>query len=165
MSNEIVEKLKQISIFADVKDKPEALKIFAQGMEIRRYNRGQKIIVEGEDGDEMFILYKGAVEISKNTFDKEMYTVTRLNSDQNAFFGELAMLDNDSRSATVVAIDQCELLVLSKEKFFEIGNTHPTLGLLITRQISQILGMRLRRANKDVITLFEALVTEIEESA
>jgi len=49
----------------------------------------------------MFILYKGVVEVRKNTLAKETYIVAKLTAEQNAFFGELALIDNDRRSASI----------------------------------------------------------------
>ncbi len=160
-----IEKLKLLSIFSDFKDDIEALTKLSGMMELRHFKKNHAIIKEGEEGDELFILYKGTVEIGKNTLEKELYVVTLLDDKQNAFFGEMALIDNDKRSATVLAKTDCDLLVFSKKNFLDFGDHNPRIGLLITRRISQILGQRLRRGNQDIITLFEALVGEIEESS
>lgn len=165
MTDEIVQKLQKVSLFAEIKDEVESLRAIAAMMNRKNFKKGAAIIKEGEDGEEMFILYKGTVEIGKNTLAKELYTVVKLSAQDNAFFGELALIDNDKRSATVIADTDCELLVLSKKHFLEFGDSNNRLGLLITRKISQILAQRMRRGNQDIITLFEALVGEIEESS
>ena len=164
MNNKIIEKLRAVSIFEFVRDDVESLTTFSEMIETRHYKKGHEIIKEGEEGDEFFILFKGNVEICKDTLAKETYTVVKLNSENNAFFGELALIDNDRRSATVIAGSDCELLVIKKEKFLQFGDKNSRVGLLVTRRISQILAQRLRRANQDVVTLYEALVGEIEES-
>jgi len=164
VNQSFIEKLKKVSIFEAIKEDPSALDQFAGMMELRHVPRGQAIIKEGDEGDEMFILFKGTVEVCKNTLAKDLYTVVKLSAEQNAFFGELAMIDNDRRSATVVASTECDVLVINKQHFLELGNKNSKIGLLITRKISEILGQRLRRANQDMVTLYEALVGEIEES-
>jgi CRP-like cAMP-binding protein len=125
------------------------------------------VIVEGATGDELYIMKTGAVNILKKTREDEQYTVVRLESKEGMviFFGELALLDNDKRSATVTADSDCEFLVMKRDDFINLGNEHPELCLPITREISKILASRLRKANQDIITLFEALVNEVVQTA
>jgi CRP/FNR family cyclic AMP-dependent transcriptional regulator len=164
VKQDIIEKLKLVSIFASLKDDEVALKSIADMIEKKNISSGQTIIKEGDEGEEMFILFKGSVEVRKNTLAKDPYTVTKLTAEQNAFFGELALIDNDKRSASIVASTDCELLVMRKEKFLQLGDKNSHIGLSVTRNISHILGQRLRRANQDLATLYEALVGQIEES-
>jgi molybdopterin-guanine dinucleotide biosynthesis protein A len=52
--------------------------------------------------------------------------------------------------------------VTNRRKFTEFGENEPLVALMITRQIAQILAKRLQKTNQDVVTLFSALVSEIE---
>ncbi len=122
---------------------------------------GERIISEGELGDELFILKMGLVKVVKTTLEKEEYTITTFTSDDNIFFGELALLDNETRSATVEALTDVELLVIHRDDFLKLGEEEPYLGLLITRELGKVVGRRLRSASQDIITLFEALVEEM----
>ena len=164
MKSEIIKKLERVSLFDAIKDDQNSLDSLARLMEVRKCPKGQPIIKEGDEGEEMFILFNGDVEVCKQTLAKELYVVTKLSAENNAFFGELALVDNDRRSATVMASTDCELLVLNKNKYSDFGSRDTKVGLLITRKICQILSQRLRRANQDTVTLYEALVGEIEES-
>ncbi len=159
----IIAKIKEVSLFADLKDNQSSLIKLSEMLHLKHFKKGSTIISEGDDGVEMFILYTGIAEIRKNTMDNDFYVVTLLNSDKHAFFGEMAMIEKDKRSASVVAKTDCDVLVLNELQFLELGNTDPKIGLLVTRRISQIMGQRLRKGNQDLITLFEALVGEIEE--
>ena len=76
------------------------------------------------------IIHKRNIE-AKSTLFKELYTVTKLSAENHAFFGELALVDNDKRSATVVAHTDCELLVMKKAMFLKMGDQNPTLGLSV----------------------------------
>jgi len=159
-----IEKLKQISIFKDIKDDEQALKDLFSIMSVVRYPASAHIINEGEQGSDMFILNKGRIRIEKKTLQNEPYTVVVLKDDMNIFFGEQALMDSEQRSATVVAETECECFVVKKDDFEALGNTNPLIGLYITREIVKIISKRLRKANSDIITLFSALVTEIESS-
>ena len=159
-----IERLKQISIFKNIKDYDQALKDLFSIMSVVRYPASAHIINEGEQGSDMYILNKGRIRIEKKTLQNEPYTVVVLRDDMNVFFGEQALMDSDQRSATVVAETECECFVIKKNDFEAFGNKNPLIGLYITREIVKIISQRLRKANADIITLFSALVTEIESS-
>ena len=159
-----IDRLKQISIFKDIKDDEQALKDLFSIMSVVRYPASAHIINEGEQGSDMFILNKGQIRIEKKTLQNEPYTVVVLRDDMNVFFGEQALMDSEQRSATVVAETECECFVVKKDDFVALGNKNPLIGLYITREIVKIISKRLRKASSDIITLFSALVTEIESS-
>lgn len=142
---------------------PEALAPLAQACQSRLAVADEVLLREGEEGDTMFVICSGRVRVEKKTPYSDTYTVTFLHAEQGDFFGELAMLDREQRSATVVAETDCELLVVSRDRFVAFGDTHPAAGLLLTRRIAQHLADRLRRSNSDTVTLFTALLQEIEE--
>lgn len=159
----VLEKLKQIPIFETIKDDEKFLRNLYGICRIRRYRKDETVIQEGELGDEMYIVHTGAVEIKKRTKAGDDYTVVILKAEYNVFFGELALIDDDKRSATVVATEDSEFIVINKEDFVKLGNENPSIGLLVTRSISKILASRLRKTTVDMLTLFDALVSEIED--
>ncbi|MDH4224146.1 MAG: cyclic nucleotide-binding domain-containing protein [Deltaproteobacteria bacterium] len=161
MNPQILQTLKTTPLFRYFGDKEDKLAVISSFMKNRFVPRGAVLIREGELGDEMFILHKGGVEITKTTMEKDQYTVARLNADDSPFFGELALLDEDKRSATITAIEDCEVLVLTRGDFVHLGDANPDIGLVLMRQLSKILSHRLRTTNEDVILLFEALVNEV----
>ena len=160
----VINRLQQVSLFKEIKDNQDALKKIEDIITVRNISKGHKIIAEGDQGDEMFILNAGKVSIEKKTLQDESYTVVSLSDNMNIFFGEQALMDNDTRSATVVAETDCECYVIKKKDFDKLGDDNPDIGLMITREIAKMLSGRLRKANSDVITLFEALVKQVEES-
>lgn len=160
--SEGIERLKQIRIFKDLKDDESALDSVFKIMTVVEYPAHTQIIVEGEQGSDMYILNRGRIRIEKKTLQDEPYTVVVLSDEMNIFFGEQALMDSDQRSATVVAETACECFVVKKDDFEALGNETPLIGLAVTREIAKILSQRLRKANQDIITLFSALVTEIE---
>jgi CRP-like cAMP-binding protein len=142
---------------------PEALSDLAAAFELQRAHAGTVVLREGDEGDAMYVIKQGRVRIEKHTPAQDSYTVTFLDENGTGFFGELALLDRDLRSATVVAETDCEFLVISRARFEAFGDRHPRAGLVISRKIARNLAARLRRANMDIITLFTALVHEVEE--
>ena len=74
-TDNILETVKEVSIFKPFVNKPEELKIIADIMVQKKIKKGTKIIREGEFGDTLYILRTGAVNILKKTLEKEDYTV------------------------------------------------------------------------------------------
>lgn len=165
--DKLVKVLKNVSLFKNFSDNIDDLKHLAGIIQNKKVRSGEKIIEENVIGNEMFILLSGSVLVKKNTLEDEDYVVAKLESMPNyyLFFGEIGLVDNDKRSATVIAETDCELLVIPGAEFEKTSKENPRLGLEITREISKILANRLRRANQDVITLFEALVHEVEDES
>ncbi|MFP4362917.1 MAG: cyclic nucleotide-binding domain-containing protein [Spirochaetia bacterium] len=157
-------KIKDIPIFKGLKDEAESLNILHNICKIRSYNKDEVIIKEGDIGSEMFIVYSGSVEIRKRTRAGDDYTVAKLKAEQNVFFGELALIDDDKRSATVIASSDSIFIVLSKNDFLEMGNTYPAISLPITRAIAKIIASRLRKTTQDMMTIFDALVNELHDA-
>ena len=162
--DENLARLSNIVLFKDFKDNIEVLKKIEGLFTEMKVKKGEVIIKEGDEGDELYIIKSGAVRILKNTLQNEAYTVVNLNVDQNVFFGEIGLLLNDKRSATVTAEVDSTFMVTNRKKFLAFGEKEPYIALLITRQVAQMLSIRLTKSGQDVVTLFSALVDEIEGS-
>ncbi|NVL90529.1 MAG: cyclic nucleotide-binding domain-containing protein [Desulfobacterales bacterium] len=159
----IIEKLRKIELFKDIKDDKERLARLAGIVSVQRCKAGNHVITEGEEGSELYILNKGTVCILKRTLDNDVFTIVTLANNEDVFFGELALMDEELRSASVVAETDCELLVINRDDFSRLGEEDPRLGLMVTRAIGRALSKRLRKTNEDLIILFEALVGEVAE--
>lgn len=160
----VIDKLKKIQLFQGLINDDARLAKLAQIVSWQNCRAGDQVIAEGKEGSELYILFRGVVNIFKRTLEQESYTIGTLKDDEDVFFGELALMDEEVRSASVIADTDCEFLVISREDFTRLGEEDPWLGLLVTRAIGRQLCKRLRKANHDVITLFEALVGQVAES-
>ncbi|HOO70884.1 MAG TPA: cyclic nucleotide-binding domain-containing protein [Spirochaetota bacterium] len=164
-NQEIINKLKEVEIFRVFARNDKVIGKIAKLCKLKTFKKGQVIIEEGEFGDELFIFLNGTIDILKKTLQNEKYTVTTLDADKKSIHvGELALIDNDRRSATVIAQSDCRCLVMKRDAFIAFGNENPDIGLVVTRVIASQISMMLRKATSDVITLFSALVEEISET-
>jgi CRP/FNR family cyclic AMP-dependent transcriptional regulator len=159
---ELLAKLKEIPLFAEIKDRDEYMNELLAISRLRSYSSGECIIKEGEVGDELFIAYTGGVEIKKKTRAGDDYTVGRLSAEQNVFFGELGLIDNDTRSATVIATRDSSFLVINKKDFLDLGRRQPQIAFPVTLAISRKISSFLRKTTEDMLTIFDALVNEIK---
>ncbi|MCU0822345.1 MAG: cyclic nucleotide-binding domain-containing protein [Spirochaetes bacterium] len=158
----ILKQIKEVHFFKMYADSEDIINKIAKMCTVKKFKKGSSIIKEGEPGDELYIMLTGEIEIVKETLQKEKYTVVSLKANTGGIYvGEFALLDNDKRSATVIAKTDCECLELKRDRFIKFGDDNPEIGLNITRAIAQQLSTRIRKTNMDVITLFSALVDEI----
>ena len=160
--NDVIKKLKEVQFFKMYSHDDSVIRKITDLCTRKKFRKGAAIIREGDYGDELFIFLNGKGEIVKETLQNEQYTITTFDSDIGGVcVGEFALIDNDRRSATIIAKTECECLVIKREKFMQFGNKNPEIGLNITRAIARELSIMLRKTNTDIITLFSALVEEI----
>jgi CRP-like cAMP-binding protein len=119
-----IEALRRCALFASVDERTLAL--CADSLRSRRYRKNETIFHQGDPGDSLYILESGAVKIvlpSPGAADDAIIaTLSR-----GDFFGELALLDGAPHSATAVAMEPTEALVLRRERFQELVETEPAL--------------------------------------
>jgi len=121
------------------------------------------IIKEGEAGDSMFIMGAGEVEITKRLtmvisqdLPKEKRMI-HLKAEDGVSFGEMALLENDVRSATVTALTDCRLLELPREDFLRFIRENSATGCKVLLRLAQLLSGFLRKSDQDVVKLTTAL--------
>jgi len=122
---ENIEILKNIVLFEDFREDEKTLRKIEKLFVERSGRKGDIIIRDGEEGDELYIIKQGCVRILKYTLQNEPYTVAILSADQHVFFGEIGLLLNDRRTATVVAEEDCLFLVTDRKKFSAFGDEEP----------------------------------------
>ncbi len=163
-SEDIITRLKDFSLFEKIADDRDKMKKIAEILEPKHVKSGEYIFKQGDHGEELFILTSGVVRVCKNTKNSEEYTIVDLQSEWNVFFGEVALMDSAERSASILVLEDCDLLVMGKEKFDTLGDKHPEICLPITKVIIKRICKNLRNVNNDVILLFDALVNEIQSA-
>jgi CRP-like cAMP-binding protein len=127
--------LKSLGMFHET---PETiLSELAPLMKEEEVEEGQVLFHEGEVGDCMYIIYKGEVKIHKG------HTTLAVLKDKEVF-GELSLLDSETRSATATAHKDCFLFKIDQEPFYELMETRSE----VAKGIIKILCQRLRAVNE-----------------
>jgi CRP-like cAMP-binding protein len=161
-----VEKLSKIEIFSDLSptasEDKRILEELASLLSEKKFKKGEMIIREGDMGDTLYILASGSVQVLRNTLGDEKYAVVNLKAEQNVFFGEVALIDSDRRSASVMALEDCKTWILTLNDYEKICEREPRFGYLVTFRIAKRIASTLRNTNNDIITLYEALLDEVE---
>jgi CRP/FNR family transcriptional regulator, cyclic AMP receptor protein len=155
---DIIRRLERISLFANLKQDPDALARIAALMRVRSFAPGSTILREGESGDSMFILHRGALRVEKRTMSSDRFTVRNLKDDMDVFFGEIALMDDDVRSASVIATTAVQCYEMRKTDFERLCAADPRIGYAVVREIARSLAARLRKTTVDNVTLVAALI-------
>ncbi|MCQ2611125.1 MAG: cyclic nucleotide-binding domain-containing protein [Treponema sp.] len=163
--DEVLARLVKLQLFADFNiRKAEDRRILTQvfdSLQKVQFKKGSQIIKEGESGDTFYILLEGSVFISRTTPAGDQIALANLDSTQNIFFGETALVGKDTRSATVTAKTDCTTLVLNTKNFEELAEKEPVLGYRVFKVLSHRLMKTVRETNFDKATLYQALFNEI----
>ncbi len=139
--------LKRIPIFSNIHG--EGLKRIADFTQEIVAEAGKTVFRENEMGDMLYIIKSGEIEIFKALANGQQKVLAVLHD--QAFFGEMSLLDDAPRSASARATQDSTLLAISKDSFKEVVNEYPEIAFEIFKVFSQ----RLREANKEIQSLAE----------
>ena len=132
--------LKSVSIFSET---PESiLAEIAHLMEEEDLAENKNVFKEGETGNCMYIIFKGTVRVHKGSQTLAILT-------DNNYFGELALLDTETRSATVTTETECILYKINQEPFYDLIECRPE----VIKAVVQNLSKRLRDVNHKLYEL------------
>jgi CRP/FNR family transcriptional regulator, cyclic AMP receptor protein len=131
------------------------------------YQKGEIVMEEGDAEYSMFFFIEGEVVISSTMTMKATgklggkseveKSLVKLSAGQVSVIGEMSILEDLPRSATVKAYTPCTFYEINREAFHSYLESHSRAGVLLLQNISRILCNRVRRGNKDIIKLSTAL--------
>ncbi len=125
---------------------------------VQKFKKGQLIFDENTAGNYFFVVIFGSVKIYASS-QKKRKTLAYLS--RGEFFGEMALLDAEKRSASSRAQEDCELLVINKKDFRKLLVKYPNISFLLMKALS----CRLRQANRDIEALsFENVIGRVAKA-
>ncbi|HLP15897.1 MAG TPA: cyclic nucleotide-binding domain-containing protein [Bacteroidota bacterium] len=150
----IEEVLAKISVFESLK--PKELRQVAAIVHRRRYKSGEYIVRQNDPGLGMYVIESGEVSVmlEENGSTKQLASLC-----EGEFFGEIALLDESPRSATVIAQTESALIGFFRPDLFDIIEKSPATGLKIVLRLAEMLGERLRNSNLEISKLRAQLNT------
>jgi CRP-like cAMP-binding protein len=113
----------------------------------RRYPRNTTIVEEGLPGDYMYVIREGRVKVTKLSEDGREKILELLEGGD--FFGEMALLDREPRSASVKTLEPARLLALSRADFLDVLRRNPDVAVAVIQELSR----RLRWADEQTSAL------------
>jgi CRP-like cAMP-binding protein len=101
----------------------------------REYEAGSGIVSQGQSGAGLYVLVTGMAEVILARQDGARVTVNTLGPTD--FFGELALLDDEPRTASVVAVEETQCLVLSQWEFLAALREDADMGITVLRELAR----------------------------
>jgi CRP/FNR family cyclic AMP-dependent transcriptional regulator len=135
-----VDVLRNIPLFAKVE--PSKLKLLAFTAERLSFNADQELFHQGDPGDSLYIILEGEAKV---TVDSPSGPITVARVGKNDFFGDIAILCDVPRTATVTATKPLATLRITKELFFELVVQFPQISVEIMRELAR----RLEKTTRD----------------
>lgn len=113
----------------------------------RRAGRNEQVMRAGEDAESLIVLLTGRAKVTN--FDEEGREIILAWLGPGEFFGEMGLIDGSPRSASVVAVEPCELLAIGKSEFQRCMQEN----FQVAQKLMQILVRRLREADRNIESL------------
>lgn len=145
----IGEFLKCVELFQDLDDNEIAALITKSKEE--RHEDKSFIFKETDMGDAMFVILDGTVKILKLVHGNKFKTLVAMGIGE--FFGEMALLDGQPRSASAAAHGTARVLRIGREEFSTLMTENPYLGLKVVIRLARNLTNRLRKTNDQVVEM------------
>jgi len=162
-----LETLAKIPLFYDVNS--EALAYLQPRFKQLLVNKGTVIIKENTEGDQIYILVKGIVQVAKDLvkgFDEDQLltekVLAKLSADSLPTFGENGVLGNGTRMANIIALSDCELYTLSKADFDNFAEYNYQAGYIVMKNIARKLSESLKDTDENLVKLATALYIAVQ---
>ncbi len=137
--------LKHVPLFADLAG--AELEVVAGASRRKQYPKGSIVFHEGDPGDCLLVIVKGRLKVSLLGRDGDETIIRTLEPPD--YVGEIALVDDAPRSATVIALERTEVLEIPRVPFLELVKKRPAIALKIMAR----LAVALRRATEQIRTL------------
>ncbi|MCK5380197.1 MAG: cyclic nucleotide-binding domain-containing protein, partial [Candidatus Latescibacteria bacterium] len=129
--------LRRVSLFSGLKE--DELDALAEVTARKTFQRHSVILLAEEEGNSLFIIQKGRVKVSILSEDGREIVLTLLGDGE--FFGEMSLLDGLPRSATVIALEDTEALMLRREDLLRLIERTPQIAIKLMAELT----IRLRK--------------------
>ncbi len=147
------EELKHIAVLKAMDG--AALARLAAALEEKEYGEGQAVFAEGDPGDSMYFIVKGCIRVEKRAQATGVTHKTLAVLEAGDYFGEMALLDQQPRSASAVAMGGARILRLSKAAFDEMQAQGGVAGMSVLFPMIRTSSERIRRLSAQVVVYDE----------
>ncbi|MFK7894230.1 MAG: Crp/Fnr family transcriptional regulator [Myxococcota bacterium] len=142
---DVLDSLRAIPLFTRVSEGD--LEELASHLIERRFPKNSTVVEEGLPGDYMYVIREGRAKVTKASEDGREKIMNFLEA--GAFFGDMALLGDETRSASVKTLEESTLLALSRRDFIDLLRQSPDLSLAVIEELAN----RLRETNEQARSL------------
>jgi CRP-like cAMP-binding protein len=131
---------------------PTQLDLVAAICESATFQKGDVLLQENESSDEMYVIVDGAIEVivdpSAIVYESDMAPIVLTELRRGQVFGEIALVDQGVRTATVrVSRDETQLLRIPRQRLMLLCDTYPELGYKIMKNLAADLAFKIRKTD------------------
>ena len=137
--------IQTVPLFSDLSEK--SLKVITNKMVARFYDKEKMILIEESAGETFFLIATGTVKITRMSDDGREVILAILG--EGDFFGEMALLDGEGRSANVVALEDAEVFTLQRSDFLDILERFPKIAIHLLKELTT----RIRHSDQQIESL------------
>ncbi|MFP5405224.1 MAG: Crp/Fnr family transcriptional regulator [Gammaproteobacteria bacterium] len=137
--------LRRVPLLAGLSE--QQLEALASGSTRRNYARGRTIVAEGEPSHSLYILLSGRAKVQRSDAEGKEVILAVLSAGD--WFGEMSMIDEEARSASVITLESCDFMSIEKASFKAMLAQSPDVSMAVMRG----LVARLREADRKIETL------------
>jgi len=137
--------LRTVPLFAGFSE--DQLKMLVAAVNRRNVPRGTIVIVEGDPTDSLYLIISGRLKVMMSDAEGKEVILAMLGPGE--FFGEMGLIDDSPRSATVMTVEPCELITLAKKDFKKFLAEHFDMTMTVMRGLVR----RLREADRKIGSL------------
>ena len=132
-SMETIDILKSNELFKGLEE--NELSIVAERTTKKTVLKNTLVISEGDMSNSMYLIKEGKVNVTVTNEEGREMILSTLQLGDN--FGELSLLDNDSRSANVITLEKCVFIVLHQADFYKLLKQNPTIAICVIKYLCQ----------------------------
>ena len=139
------EYLRSVSIFSDLSD--VELVSISKKMTPYSYSKGEFIVMEEMEGEQCYFITHGSVKITRSSKEGREVILAILTAGE--FFGEMSLLDGETRSANVLTLEETKVLALNRNDFMATLEEYPRVSIQLLKELT----IRLRKSDLQIASL------------
>ena len=139
------EYLRSVSIFSDLSD--VELVSISKKMTPYSYSKGEFIVMEEMEGQQCYFITHGSVKITRSSKEGREVILAILTAGE--FFGEMSLLDGETRSANVLTLEETKVLALNRNDFMATLEEYPRVSIQLLKELT----IRLRNSDLQIASL------------
>lgn len=144
ISSAIRQNIRKIELFSNLSD--DEIDILVKHAKIRSLVEDEPLFRQGDDSDFFVVIIDGRIEITKHTAKETPVSLASLTSGDT--LGEMALFDQEARSASATATEPSTVFILSRSSFEQLVDQHPRCGTKLLRKFAVILCSHLRNTSR-----------------
>ena len=147
----IIDRLKGLQFFRGLSQ--EQLEIVGEHVVGHVFEPGEVIFEEGDPGDSVYFIIDGELDVTMQSDWEEEVKLATLGPGQSC--GEISIIDDLPRSASVIAVTQSSVLSLNKKGFEQVLEEHPVIGVVLLKGLACFLCEHVRQSNESLSDFLE----------